>query len=173
MPHFLDSIINQYGKPVPSVTCAVYLAGTNTLATIYSDEQITQIPNPTQADPTGQLSFWAVAGNYDLHLSGGSPAINAITVTVTVGASGAGTGFTQAKTVSTGSIDPGEGADVVITWDVPFSNATYKVTTSLVDSGGGLRILQIKAVTTNSITVRVVNDDDTNANTGTVYALAF
>lgn len=176
MPHFLDGVVNQYGRPVPNVGVTVYLPGTTTLATIYSDELITQKTNPFTADAYGMLDFYAVVGNYDVALSGGSPAITPVKYTVTVGAQ-AGSGVTQAKVISTGSIPAGQAATVTVTWDAPFGNANYKVSVNLLESvspgAGGLRILQLEALTTTNIKVRVVNDDDTNAHTGTLYALAF
>lgn len=176
MPHYLDSVINQYGRPVPNVLVTVYLTGTTNLATIYSDELITLKNNPFNADSKGMVSFFAVTGDYDLLLSGGSPAIDPVTYTISTGFAGAG--LTQSKVLTTGSIPAGGAATITVTWDVPFSNANYKVAVNLLESGvspgaGGLRYTQLEALTTTNIKVRVVNDDPDNAHTGTLYAMAF
>jgi len=180
MPHFVDTIINQYGRPVPNVSVTVYFpSGSTTPALIYSDNLVTLMTNPFQADGLGNVSFWVAAGgDYDLALSGGSPAINPATVTVTVaGAGGGGSGIAAYKVVTTGSIAAGQAASVTVTWDVPFPDASYKFTTSVLESvspgTGGLRILQVESITAAAIVVRVVNDDPTSAHTGTIYALAF
>ena len=57
---------------VPSCTITVYLTGTPTLATIYSDSISTPLSNPFTASSTGQfLIFAAVNQGYDVTLSGG------------------------------------------------------------------------------------------------------
>lgn len=49
------------------VSISVYIAGTGTLATIYSDQTCaTSIPNPTSSVGDGSFSFYAKDGRYDL-----------------------------------------------------------------------------------------------------------
>lgn len=49
-----------------AANCTVYLAGTTTLATLYSDNGITLITNPFLSTSTGQVAFYAANGLYDL-----------------------------------------------------------------------------------------------------------
>jgi hypothetical protein len=47
-------------------TCTVYVSGTTTLATLYSDNGVTPLANPFLSTSTGQVSFYAANGLYDL-----------------------------------------------------------------------------------------------------------
>ncbi len=65
---------NQMMGIVPSCTFSVYLTGTTTLATIFSDGSGTVLPNPFTASSTGQWLFYsAINQGYDVTLSGGIP----------------------------------------------------------------------------------------------------
>lgn len=55
----------------PSCVITVYLAGTNTIATIYSDNVGTALGNPFTSDSTGHWFFYASNGTYDVNRSGG------------------------------------------------------------------------------------------------------
>ncbi len=58
----------------PSCTVTVYVHGTSTLATIYSDNAATPTPIPGgsfSATTTGHWTFYAANGSYDIVLSGG------------------------------------------------------------------------------------------------------
>lgn len=52
--------------PIAAASCYVYLTGTTTLATIYSDDGITTTTNPLTTSSTGLVSFYAADGRYDL-----------------------------------------------------------------------------------------------------------
>lgn len=54
----------------PSATVTVYLTGTVTLATLYSDDALTPKSNPFTATSEGYYEFYVVAGTYDLRFSG-------------------------------------------------------------------------------------------------------
>jgi len=54
-----------------SATVTVYVSGTLTLATIYSDNSLTPLANPFTADSTGYWDFYAANGRYDVSLTGG------------------------------------------------------------------------------------------------------
>lgn len=58
------------GAPVAGASVAVYQHGTQTLATIYSDNGVTQAANPLTTDSNGAFSFYAADGRYDLQISG-------------------------------------------------------------------------------------------------------
>ena len=61
-------------KSFPSCTVTVYLAGTSTPATIYSDNAGSPTPlgNPFTAQSNGSWQFFAAQGLYDVVLSGAS-----------------------------------------------------------------------------------------------------
>lgn len=58
-------------RSFPSCTVTVYLAGTPTLADIYSDDAGTPKPSQFTASATGYWFFYADDGRYDLRFSGG------------------------------------------------------------------------------------------------------
>lgn len=61
------------GAPAPSATITVYLTGTLTLASIFSNNLASPTPeaNPFTADANGFFKFYAANGRYDVKLSGG------------------------------------------------------------------------------------------------------
>jgi hypothetical protein len=61
-----------------NATCTVYVAGTSTAATLYSDNGITPLANPFLSSSTGQVAFYAANGTYDLVVS----KIGYLTVTI-------------------------------------------------------------------------------------------
>lgn len=56
------------GAPLSGVQVAIYLSGTQTLATVYSDDGVTAKSNPFTNDANGQVYFWA-AGNLRVDFS--------------------------------------------------------------------------------------------------------
>jgi hypothetical protein len=60
-----------FQRSFPSCTVTVFLAGTNTAATIYSNSSMTPKSNPFTASTTGLWFFYAADGNYDVQYSGG------------------------------------------------------------------------------------------------------
>ena len=58
-------------KTLPGCTISVFIAGTNTLASIYADEYGAPQTNPFTADSqTAAWAFYADNGRYDIHFSG-------------------------------------------------------------------------------------------------------
>lgn len=55
----------------PSCTVTVYLTGTQTLATLYSDNSGTPLANPFTASNTGLWAFYSDNARYDIRMSGG------------------------------------------------------------------------------------------------------
>lgn len=69
MQKFVDDIATVVGgslAPLASASCAVYLTGTSTLASIYSDNGVTALTNPTTSSDTGRLQFYAADGRSDI-----------------------------------------------------------------------------------------------------------
>lgn len=64
----IQSVVrDKAGNAIASATVSVFVAGTTTAASIFSDPQLTQPQvNPFIADPSGFYSFYAAAGIYDL-----------------------------------------------------------------------------------------------------------
>lgn len=58
------------GAPVAGASVQVNLHGTQTPATIYSDNGVTVSANPLTTDSTGSFYFYAADGRYDLVISG-------------------------------------------------------------------------------------------------------
>ena len=53
-------------RVLDAATCTVYVSGTTTLATLYSDNGVSPLANPFLSSSTGQVSFYAANGLYDL-----------------------------------------------------------------------------------------------------------
>ena len=82
MQKFVDDIATVVGgslAPLASASCAVYLTGTSTLASIYSDNGVTALTNPTTSSDTGRLQFYAADGRYDIVVT--KPGFNSTTIT--------------------------------------------------------------------------------------------
>lgn len=69
MQRFRDVVLNLEGQPVAGVDVTVKIAGTSTLATLYSDNVGTVLGNPVTTTFAGEFSFYTVNGRYDLHLT--------------------------------------------------------------------------------------------------------
>lgn len=61
---------NKFAQVYPSCTVTVYLTGTTTLATLYSDTLLTSKSNPFTATSEGYYEFFAIPGQYDIRISG-------------------------------------------------------------------------------------------------------
>jgi hypothetical protein len=69
MQKYVNDIATVVGgslAPLASASCAVYLTGTTTLASLYSDNGVTALTNPTTSSDTGRLQFYAADGRYDI-----------------------------------------------------------------------------------------------------------
>lgn len=66
------------GAPVAGASVQVNVHGTQTPATIYSDNGVTVASNPLTTDNNGSFYFYAADGRYDLVISG--PNITSISV---------------------------------------------------------------------------------------------
>jgi hypothetical protein len=67
----------------PQCLVTVYLTGTLTLATIYSDKLSTPLTNPFTAQANGSWLFYVLSGGYDITMSGGSPIPFPTPITIT------------------------------------------------------------------------------------------
>lgn len=66
MQKYVNWCIDQFGEPIDAVTITVYLAGTTTKATIYSDDGVTTKSNPFNGEADGSFYFFAPNGVYDI-----------------------------------------------------------------------------------------------------------
>lgn len=79
MQRYNDFVIDQYGAPVVSATITVFETGTSTPATLYADDSLTPLANPTTTDGLGKYYFYAADGRYDVQISGTNFATQTIT----------------------------------------------------------------------------------------------
>ncbi|HTD23739.1 MAG TPA: hypothetical protein VK738_13860 [Terriglobales bacterium] len=70
MQHYSSQAFTDIAKPAGGATITVKLAGTNTNATIYSDDGVTTKSNPFSADSLGHFDFYAASGKYDITITG-------------------------------------------------------------------------------------------------------
>jgi Collagen triple helix repeat (20 copies) len=54
------------GKGTPGATVTIYTAGTSVLAPLFSDDDVTPLPNPLQADGLGRVAFRTNIGRVDV-----------------------------------------------------------------------------------------------------------
>lgn len=97
-----DTVLVSGGGALAGASVYVYLKGTTTLATIYSDNGVTTQTNPLTTSATGFYSFYAADGRYDLSIqktgyttvtltdisvddAADASAVNATTLTATTG----------------------------------------------------------------------------------------
>ncbi len=66
MEHYTNVLQDQNGRAISGATVSVYLAGTTTLASIYSDNGSTAKSNPFTTSLDGVVSFYAADGAYDV-----------------------------------------------------------------------------------------------------------
>lgn len=74
MQKYQDRVFSTAGQPIQGVLVTVYQHGTNTLATLYSDNGVTVIPNPVSTDVNGLFYFYVADGRYDIAFSGSAVA---------------------------------------------------------------------------------------------------
>ena len=97
----------------PACTITVYLYGTSTLATIYSNPSSGSLTNPFTATPDGYYSFYAAQGSYSVQFSGAGILIPYLRYVTTAGGGGGGSGTTTPspnaipESYSTSLLDPG------------------------------------------------------------------
>jgi hypothetical protein len=101
----------------PSCTVTVYLHGTLTLATIYSNSTGTPISNPFTAPSNAFLFFYAAAAHYDIKVSGTGMTAQTFNDVIIQDASG-GTGANQL----TGDVTGGPSSPTIATTLVGTSN---------------------------------------------------
>lgn len=73
MKHYYDVAFKTSGGvavPAPNVSVSVFLTGTFSLATIFSDDGITTKGNPLTTDAFGKFDFYIADGRYDISFSG-------------------------------------------------------------------------------------------------------
>lgn len=74
--HYFSVVRDTTGAAIEAAQVTVYLAGTNTLAVIYSDDQGTLKGNPHTSDAQGNYDFWAAPGLYKLSIT--KPGVGAV-----------------------------------------------------------------------------------------------
>ena len=67
---------------VANPTVTVYLTGTATIASLFSDDGITALANPFTGPSTGLIFFYAADGKYDIKLTNGTPDLGSTGYTI-------------------------------------------------------------------------------------------
>lgn len=81
--HYVDSAVDTTGRPLIGTPVSVFLSGTQTLATLYTDStKATVAPNPTTTTSEGNLDFFVAPGPYDLVATIGGVVQPKVTVVV-------------------------------------------------------------------------------------------
>src|SRR5579859_1179428 len=74
MKHVVDYFFGKTAagllQGISGATLAVYVGGTNTLASLYSDNGVTVLGNPVATDTFGKYDFYVADGRYDLKFTG-------------------------------------------------------------------------------------------------------
>jgi hypothetical protein len=65
----ITTVVDGKLEPLPNAPVTVYVGGTSTLATLYSDNGISTTTNPFISTNTGRVEFYAEDGRYDLIVS--------------------------------------------------------------------------------------------------------
>lgn len=65
------------GAPAPLASVSVKDHGTDTLSTLFSDDGVTPMANPTTADSSGYYRFYAANGRYDVDVTPAAPEFGA------------------------------------------------------------------------------------------------
>jgi uncharacterized protein YaiE (UPF0345 family) len=65
----ITTVVDGKLEPLSNAAVTVYVGGTSTLATLYSDNGITTTTNPFISSNTGRVAFYADDGRYDLVVS--------------------------------------------------------------------------------------------------------
>ena len=78
MQKYQDVVLDAMGNAIAGASVQVLQYPSSSVATIYSDNGITQTINPLTTDSLGRFSFFAANGNYTLQVS--SPFITTVTV---------------------------------------------------------------------------------------------
>ena len=91
---FYHTVRDLQGNVVTGASCTVYNAGTGTLATIYNasstDADPQALSNPFVTGSDGILAFFALDGQYDVRIDGGSIATQHMRVTLSTADAGVG-----------------------------------------------------------------------------------
>lgn len=69
MERYFDVVQTRYGRAIGGAQVAVYIDGTNDLATLYSDNGVTTTPNPTTTNIDGEYAFYAANGSYRIQIT--------------------------------------------------------------------------------------------------------
>ena len=138
---------------IPSCTVKVYLTGTTTLATIYSDSSETPLTNPFTANaasstnPGYWLFFAAANQGYDVSLSGGiSPNVYSSAVTLT--GMYPGTNIVAGITQLTGDVLAGPGSGSLVATVVRINGAAIPASATVLGSNSSSQL--VVASTTGS-----------------------
>lgn len=120
---FYHTVRDLQGNAVSGASCTVYNAGTTTLATIYSasssDSNPIGMSNPFTTGADGVVAFFGLDGQYDVQITGGSMASQAMRITLSTADAGIGA-VAAADLADTASLALG---DALVGVKQPFTGA--------------------------------------------------
>lgn len=123
---FYHTVRDLQGNAVAGASCTVYNAGTQTLATIYNastpDSNPGGMSNPFATGADGVVSFFALDGQYDVQIAGGSIASQAMRITLSTADAGVGA-VAAADLANTASLVLG---DALVGVKQPFTGAVAR-----------------------------------------------
>ena len=69
MQHYFNEVQDRNGNAIRGALVSVFISGSSTLATLYSDNGITPKTNPISTDESGLFDFYAANAKYDISVS--------------------------------------------------------------------------------------------------------
>lgn len=161
---YSDDIRSKYNRLLPNTAVTVYLHGSNTLATLYTDRsKLTPLANPIHSDSAGNVSFYADPGLYDITGDG----VSRVTVAVVPDPGDLGGGGSAPTIMKNGSVvgaQPAinfiQGANITLTLTNNTANSRVDVqVTASGGSGTGLAAVVLYNVETYGAVGDGVTDD--------------
>jgi hypothetical protein len=171
---FTDTIQDVYGNAIPRASVAIYETGTSDLATLYEDDESTEVNNPLISDATGFVGAMIPNGKYDITIThrGQTKTITGY-VAYDPADGGGGGGAGQEVTASIGTVVT---CNTSFPFDdtIPQNTEGTEVITVTIDPADGSSDIEIEYVVAGSVTAgmfvgaAVFNDSDTDALSGSV-----
>jgi hypothetical protein len=93
---FFGTVTDRAGNSVSGASVRVLVSGTSTIASLYQDDEVTAIANPTSTNAYGEYAFKVAAGLYDVSVTSGGSTISTTKVYIDAIPSAAGSALMTA-----------------------------------------------------------------------------